>query len=100
VLARVVILRGCDFFDFSQKVALKTTGLDAKKSSYRNKVTSSERSGRKFLIGALGAPSATKSKNPSASFSGYGEGSGEILRRPAESAGVLRMTKDAECVAK
>jgi eukaryotic-like serine/threonine-protein kinase len=39
-----VILRGCDFFDFSQKVALKTTGLDAKKSSYRNKVTSSERS--------------------------------------------------------
>jgi hypothetical protein len=40
----VVILRGCDFFDFSQKAALKTTGLDAKKSSYRNKVTSSERS--------------------------------------------------------
>jgi hypothetical protein len=37
-----VLLRGCDFFDFSQKVALKTTGLDAKKSSYRNKVTSSE----------------------------------------------------------
>jgi hypothetical protein len=34
-------LRGCDFFDFSQKAALKTTGLDAKKSSYRNKVTSS-----------------------------------------------------------
>jgi hypothetical protein len=35
-------LRGCDFFDFSQKAALKTTGLDAKKSSYRNKVTSSQ----------------------------------------------------------
>src|ERR1700730_16606154 len=35
-------LRGCDFFDFSQKATLKTTGLDAKKSSYRNKVTSSQ----------------------------------------------------------
>jgi hypothetical protein len=35
-------LRGCDVFDFSQKAALKTAGLDAKKSSYRNKVTSSQ----------------------------------------------------------
>jgi hypothetical protein len=36
------MLRGCDFFDFSQKATLKTTGLDAKKSSYHNKVTSSQ----------------------------------------------------------
>jgi hypothetical protein len=39
-----------------------------------------------FLIGALCAPEATKSKNLSASFSGYIEASGEILRRPAEHA--------------
>jgi hypothetical protein len=37
------LLRGCDFFDFSQKVALKTTGLDAKKSPYRKKVTASQK---------------------------------------------------------
>jgi hypothetical protein len=53
-----------------------------------------------FLIGALCALAATESKNPSASFSGYGEVPGEILRRPAESAGLLRMTEDAEWVAK
>jgi len=45
-----VILRACDFFDFSQKAALKTTGLDAKKSSYRNKVTSSERSEESLIL--------------------------------------------------
>jgi hypothetical protein len=44
VILYVVIPRGCDFFDFSQKVTLKTMSLDAKKSSYRNKVTASERS--------------------------------------------------------
>ena len=37
-----VILRGCDFIDFSQKVALKTISLHAKKSRYLNKVTPSE----------------------------------------------------------
>jgi hypothetical protein len=46
----VVILRACDFFDFSQKAALKTTGLDVKKSSYRNKVTSSEQSEESLIL--------------------------------------------------
>jgi hypothetical protein len=44
-LMTVAALRGCDFFDFSQKATLKTTGLDAKKSSYPNKVTSSQNDG-------------------------------------------------------
>ena len=44
-----VILRGCDFIDFSQKVALKTISLHAKKSRYLNKVTPSERSAESLL---------------------------------------------------
>src|SRR5438309_7767762 len=46
---RVVILRGCDFFDFSQKPSLKTLRLDAKNSRILNKVTSSERSEESLL---------------------------------------------------
>jgi len=38
-----VILRGCDFFDFSKIAALKTNSLRAKKSSIFKKVTNSER---------------------------------------------------------
>ena len=44
-----VILRGCDFIDFSQKVALKTISLHAKKLRYLNKVTPSERSEESLL---------------------------------------------------
>ena len=48
----VVILKGCDFLDFSQKPSLKTFSLDAN-IRFLNKVTASERSVPTFFVSEI-----------------------------------------------
>src|SRR5260370_42597566 len=43
-------LRGCDFFDFSQKPSLKTLRLDAKNSRILNKVTASQHDSTRVIL--------------------------------------------------